>query len=457
MRDSLAALLRRTVSLAAFRKTCCAKRDERFGEALIELHTLWMMESMIGLHSRMLYRIFHSVNKSSPAQIVHSIRNGFAWMLSLPSLANQKNLQPKCSNTTSNWTCRFCRKVHVRVQPRLSSKTMTLSKSMMIVWLFLSDCIRLSWIFTHSGICSYGRWDYRRRRRRLVDRCDDTWPIVWTYSMRHLAWNVIIACAWTSPIRRCEYAERYFIFFHLPETKIISTIFAIAQRKTQTKAKTCYPQWNEKLLFHGTLPSLSQSIHLEIVHNECAGRTSTICRKMLFLDDLCFSSESEQLMPSFGPSYLQLYSDTLPISYFGRLLISLRTEESRDDVDGQSVTPLVLNIPPIIEVHWLIFQKMLNLKSNFAIDRRNSGRLNNSECVARFSQSHSTETYVFRKFELVCDGPIKVLNILCKWLGRPATIEDQKRLGRRRLRPLSWQSMLRMLDRKSKWTMHWFG
>lgn len=48
MRVSLAALLRRTVSLAAFRKTCCAKRDERFGEALIELHTLWMMDSTNG-------------------------------------------------------------------------------------------------------------------------------------------------------------------------------------------------------------------------------------------------------------------------------------------------------------------------------------------------------------------------------------------------------------------------
>lgn len=125
---------------------------------------------------------------------------------------------------------------------------------------------------------------------------------------------------------------------------------SFAQRKTHVEAKTRYPEWNEKLLFYGTFPSLSQSIHVEIVHNECAGRTANICQTMLYMDDLCYSSETEQLLPTFGPSYVQLYADTLPTAYVGRMLISLRTEESRDDVKGQIAVPMVLNIPPIIEV-----------------------------------------------------------------------------------------------------------
>lgn len=45
VRDRLNALLRRTVRVSAFRKTCCAKRDDCIGEMQIELHTVWSMES----------------------------------------------------------------------------------------------------------------------------------------------------------------------------------------------------------------------------------------------------------------------------------------------------------------------------------------------------------------------------------------------------------------------------
>lgn len=45
LHEPLNTVLRKSVRVSAYRKTCCAKRNECFGEAMIELHTVWAMES----------------------------------------------------------------------------------------------------------------------------------------------------------------------------------------------------------------------------------------------------------------------------------------------------------------------------------------------------------------------------------------------------------------------------
>lgn len=78
LHDRLNGLLRRAVRVSAFRKTCCAKRDDCIGEMQIELHTIWSMESAyrfvwIGFS---LYLFTHIC----PTQIIRFTRNGYASM-----------------------------------------------------------------------------------------------------------------------------------------------------------------------------------------------------------------------------------------------------------------------------------------------------------------------------------------------------------------------------------------
>lgn len=43
LHEQLAQILKRTLQVAAFRKTCCAKRDECVGEFRVDVQTVWMM------------------------------------------------------------------------------------------------------------------------------------------------------------------------------------------------------------------------------------------------------------------------------------------------------------------------------------------------------------------------------------------------------------------------------
>lgn len=112
--------------------------------------------------------------------------------------------------------------------------------------------------------------------------------------------------------------------------------------------KTHFPEWNEKLIFPSTFPSLCQSFRVDILHTaDCSSARHIVCSAEIHVDDMLFDDEAEQV-PTFGPCHLWFYAGNAPAeTYVGRVVVSIRTE---DGSTAERNTPVVLNIPPLIEV-----------------------------------------------------------------------------------------------------------
>ncbi|XP_062543493.1 otoferlin [Armigeres subalbatus] len=115
----------------------------------------------------------------------------------------------------------------------------------------------------------------------------------------------------------------------------------IKSRTKLLQSKTVH-EWNEKISFIGTFPSLSQTFIFDIVVSDCCHRR-VLASKSIPFSKLSKQIDSVYSFPTFGPSYLYFYQGPQNAVYIGRLLMSISTEV----VHNRSVSPRKCQVLPI--------------------------------------------------------------------------------------------------------------
>lgn len=122
------------------------------------------------------------------------------------------------------------------------------------------------------------------------------------------------------------------------------------QTRTRTIKYTKHCKWNERLIFQGTFQSLSQTFVFEVLVQE-SFQWKVKCWTEVSFSDMCWTVDgtSELLSmncvlkylllnllankPAFGPGFIYFYEGIHKNLYFGKLLVSIMTEE----IDGKVV------------------------------------------------------------------------------------------------------------------------
>ncbi|XP_058828007.1 otoferlin [Topomyia yanbarensis] len=113
--------------------------------------------------------------------------------------------------------------------------------------------------------------------------------------------------------------------FKLKSDYAVQVSFGGIVARTKTAQNSTTNEWNEKLAFVGTFPSLSQMFVFDIVISECCHRRSLAFVELPFFK-LSKQIDSVYTLPTFGPSYLYFYHGHQNSKYTGRVLLSISTE-----------------------------------------------------------------------------------------------------------------------------------
>lgn len=207
----------------------------------------------------------------------------------------------------------------------------------------------------------------------------------------------------------------------------ISVKFAGTTLKTRIKSKSLYPQWNEKLMFPGSYPSLGQSFHIDIMFCILPVASAQITFDDMLLPTTMMANRQVEQSPSFGPAYVEM-RNVLTGAHFGRILMSIRTEEGSSSEVIQYRPALSMDIPQFVEYEYWTMGAMTArctlYDTTFAADvklSKVSTRLRWAANVSRlvpyqlYKGDQSTTTGVPAVFEPM-DVSLSVPDLRFKWL-----------------------------------------
>lgn len=144
--------------------------------------------------------------------------------------------------------------------------------------------------------------------------------------------------------------------------------------KTRVKPKSQYPQWNEKLMFPGFYPSFGQSFQFDVMFCILPASSAQITFDSMLLPTTITANRQVEQSPTFGPAYVEL-RNTLTDAYFGRILLSIRTEEGSSSEVIQYRPAVSMDIPSFVEVRYrrTVCHVIAHLTTAICICSTNSG------------------------------------------------------------------------------------
>ncbi|XP_065073914.1 fer-1-like protein 6 [Ochlerotatus camptorhynchus] len=147
--------------------------------------------------------------------------------------------------------------------------------------------------------------------------------------------NLLLPLADSKNLQRVKYSISILQGeFDTKANYAIQVSFGGIKSRTKLAHNSNVHEWNEKIAFIGTFPSLTQTFIFEIIVSDCC------YKRILTSKELPFSKLSKQIdsvysLPTFGPSYLYFYHGHHNEAYVGRLLLTISTEV----IHNRSVSP----------------------------------------------------------------------------------------------------------------------
>ncbi|KAG5679282.1 hypothetical protein PVAND_008861 [Polypedilum vanderplanki] len=115
--------------------------------------------------------------------------------------------------------------------------------------------------------------------------------------------------------------------FTVKRDYIIQVTYGSFRTKTRAIKYAKYCKWNEQMIFNGKFQSLNQMMTFELLIQDYY-QWRTKCSVELNFNDMCWSIHGmPSNKPSFGPAQIKFYEGAQKNAYYGKLLVSITTED----------------------------------------------------------------------------------------------------------------------------------